>query len=198
MKEIWKPVIYKGVDYTGTYEASNLGRIRSLRYNKERILGLGKKTEYAKVLLYNNGNRVCCSVHILVWEAFNQKTKCGYVIHHIDSNTRNNELKNLSHITRRENQSIERTIKSGLPVGICICESTGRYRVRIGRYLNKINTTFSLGNYKEKSNAIRAYNVGLSVIKNNKLVTYSEMDIAINKFRSQINLRPIERLKTNR
>ena len=67
MNEIWKSII----GYEGLYEASNLGRIRSLKYDKVRILKPGKdECGYLRVVLYKGGKKNFCKVHRLVAEAF--------------------------------------------------------------------------------------------------------------------------------
>ena len=79
IKEEWRPAIYVDrhgnvYDYTGKYEVSNLGNIRS--YPKKthggiRILRQSyAKQGYAHVSLCNNGNIKCCRVQILVAYAF--------------------------------------------------------------------------------------------------------------------------------
>lgn len=83
MEEVWKSVgIVKGVDFTGLYEASNLGYIRSVdsiceyidgrkRHLKGRVLrpSIDKKG-YSSVTLYKNGLKVCIRVHRLVLQTF--------------------------------------------------------------------------------------------------------------------------------
>ena len=46
IKEIWKDI----PNYEGHYKASNYGRIKSIKYNKSRIL----KQQIFKVTKYNN------------------------------------------------------------------------------------------------------------------------------------------------
>ena len=80
MQEIWRPVHVRGVDFTGYYEVSNLGRIKKLPtrsyggrcYLKERIMSptLDKKG-YLTVNLLKEG-KTCTRVfvHRIVAEAF--------------------------------------------------------------------------------------------------------------------------------
>ncbi len=108
--EIWKKV--EGFE---NYEVSNLGRVKSLYYNKEKILKQTiDGTGYFIVNLYGNGIRKVYKVHQLVAIVFLNHKPCGHklVIDHIDSNELNNQLINLRIITNRENNSKERTIKS--------------------------------------------------------------------------------------
>lgn len=48
-KEVWKPIVFEDYDFTGKYDISNHGRVRSVdrytsngRHVKERILKIGK------------------------------------------------------------------------------------------------------------------------------------------------------------
>ena len=67
-KEIWKPI--KG--YEGLYQVSNFGRVKSLKFGKEKILkqSIDKKTGYLHVVLCKNGILKTYYVHRLVAEAF--------------------------------------------------------------------------------------------------------------------------------
>ena len=52
MEEIWKPI----KNYEGLYDASNYGRIRSLKFGKVRILKPIKDPKgYLRVRLYKDG-----------------------------------------------------------------------------------------------------------------------------------------------
>lgn len=129
--EIWKSVgIVKGVNFTGLYEVSNFGRVRSLdrlcehidgrkRHLKGKILKLlpnGKG--YLMVSLHKNNLAIQVQVHYLVLQTFkpNPDPKIYTEINHIDENKRNNYLNNLEWCTRQYNNTygtkIERTAKS--------------------------------------------------------------------------------------
>lgn len=109
--EIWKDI----PDYTGLYQASNLGRIRSLdryimRYGHFRLIkGVVIKqrlqSNYYTVGLYKNGMVKRVLVHRVVWETFNGAIPKGMEINHIDENTSNNALSNLSLLTHKENMN---------------------------------------------------------------------------------------------
>ncbi len=72
-KEIWKEIVYGGVTYGG-YQVSNLGRVKSLNYNrtgKERILRPGENGRgYFIVSLSKDGKRKTLLVHRLVATSF--------------------------------------------------------------------------------------------------------------------------------
>lgn len=113
MKEIWKDI----PDYEGSYQASNLGRIKSLkkyRGSNDNILKLCHDTKgYLQVLLSLNNKKETIKVHQLVAMAFLNHTRCKYrlVINHKDFNIINNNVNNLEIITSRENSN-KKHIKS--------------------------------------------------------------------------------------
>lgn len=104
--EIWKPVIYKGIDYTGRYEVSNLGRIRCLYFNPPKI---------RSNLLNNNGYCECSFprpdgkhnytlVHRIVLMTFNPVDGMDKLeVNHKDECKTNNRLDNLEWCTSKEN-----------------------------------------------------------------------------------------------
>ena len=67
MDEIWRDID----GYKGLYQVSNKGRVKSLKYGKERILKPGWKTGgYLFVVLCKNGNKSNQRIHRLVADAF--------------------------------------------------------------------------------------------------------------------------------
>lgn len=103
MKEIWKPVL----DYIGLYEVSNLGRVRSLKFGKVRILKPVKtKDGYLRVGLWKDGNQKWFLVHRLVWEAFNGEIPEGMEVNHINEiKTDNRYPENLNLLTHTANNN---------------------------------------------------------------------------------------------
>ena len=110
-KEIWKPIVVwkKGVkyDYTGIYEVSSLGKIRSLRYrNSYKIVimtPLNNGQGYLFIGLRNKGKKEQFYLHRIVWETFNGRIPENMQINHLDCNPENNRLENLSLVTVAEN-----------------------------------------------------------------------------------------------
>lgn len=97
--EKWKEI--KGYE---NYLVSNMGRIR----NKNSVFfvkpDMDKTAKYARVTLVRDKIKKHMFVHRLVYSAFNNDYDYnGYVIDHIDSNTRNNKLSNLRKVTQSEN-----------------------------------------------------------------------------------------------
>ena len=100
MEEIWKDI--KG--YEGRYQVSNLGRVRSLKFNglirKQKHFG---NTDYLFVVLYKDKKYTRFTVHRLVAEHFVEGFKEGYVVNHKDENKQNNRADNLEWCTQRYN-----------------------------------------------------------------------------------------------
>lgn len=94
--EEWKEIIQNPL-----YSVSNKGRVINNRTN--RLLALDNCQKYVRVSF---NDRKHYYVHRLVYCTFNNDYDLeGYVIDHIDSNTRNNTLENLQKITISENNS---------------------------------------------------------------------------------------------
>ena len=122
MKEIWKDI----PNYSGLYQASNLGRIKSLeRINargnrlKEKILKPGiNQYGYYQVQLYKNSIGKMYIVHRLVWIAFNGAIPEDLQVNHINEVKTDNRLSNLNLMTAKENTNwgtgIERRAKAVL------------------------------------------------------------------------------------
>lgn len=111
IEEIWMPI----PKYEGLYEASNLGRVKSVDkrvwggkafYFKKGEIKRQNKTRhgYSTVALYKNNFGQTKTVHRLVARAFGiVKNESGLDINHIDGNKKNNSLSNLEACTRSEN-----------------------------------------------------------------------------------------------
>jgi hypothetical protein len=91
-REIWKYIL----DYEGDYQVSNVGRVKSLKFGKERILKQYKDGgSYFKVGLSKNGESRQKLVHRLVYETFKEKLEDGYDAHHINEDEEDNYFENL-------------------------------------------------------------------------------------------------------
>lgn len=98
MEEIWKDI----KDYEGLYQVSNLGRVKSLRY--DRIMKL--RTDYRgylDVLISVKSKTKRYKVHRLVAEAFIPNPNNLPQVNHIDENKQNNNLTNLEWCTNEYN-----------------------------------------------------------------------------------------------
>lgn len=90
--EIWLPV----VGFEGLYEVSNLGKVKSLKFGKEKILIQVKmKNGYLYVNLYKEGKVKTCRVHRLVCQAFLDNPNGYTCVNHKDECKTNNRVDNL-------------------------------------------------------------------------------------------------------
>lgn len=94
--------IYKDVIGTnGDYQVSNLGNVKSLRFNKERILkyGYNKKTGYVNVCI--NGKKYY--IHRLMAQTFISNYDNKPCVNHINGIKNDNRVENLEWVTQKEN-----------------------------------------------------------------------------------------------
>ena len=108
-QEIWKTI----PEYED-YKVSNLGNVKSLKFNKEKLLKITpQRNGYLIIQLNKNGKGKTMTVHKLVAIAFLNHKPCGYelVVNHINFDRTDNRLSNLELISVRENTS-KKHIKS--------------------------------------------------------------------------------------
>lgn len=105
MEEIWQDIVIEknGIvhDYTGLYQVSNKGRVRSLRRGK--IISQGTNRGYYRVQLYKNGERNDFQVQRLVATAFIPNPENKPEVNHINENKLDNRVENLEWVTHEEN-----------------------------------------------------------------------------------------------
>jgi len=157
MEEIWKNI----PQWEGFYQASNLGRIRSLdRVSGKRILkGIVKKFTpdkdgYLKLNLWKNQIPHYRSAHRLVLSAFIGESKL--IVDHIDGDVTNNKLDNLRYCTNRQNQTfdnIKKPAKSCKSFGVMLRKDNGKYRARYQLNGKDVN----IGQFDTETEAAMAY-----------------------------------------
>lgn len=100
-EEVWKDI----PGYEGLYQVSNLGRVKSLHYNKadkEQVLALRigrSRNNYIDVMLCKDGKHTRYKVHRLVATAFLPNPNNYPHINHKDENPMNNHVSNLEWCT---------------------------------------------------------------------------------------------------
>ena len=146
--------IFKDIpNYEGIYQASNLGRVKSLK-NELILKQIPNRRGYLKVNLYKDKKQRTFEVHKLVAMAILGHVPCGYkeVVDHIDNNKLNNNVDNLQLITQRANNSKDRSGNSKY-VGVCWHKRDKLFRAAItikGKVIH-------LGNFKDELKAAEAY-----------------------------------------
>jgi hypothetical protein len=115
-QEIWLPVN----GYEGSYEVSDLGKVRSL----DRLDSIGRKVKgrtmklcvsdsgYHRVQLFKDGNYQTCLVSRLVAQSFIPNPESKPCVNHIDGHPLNNNVSNLEWVTYAENT--QHAVRTGL------------------------------------------------------------------------------------
>jgi hypothetical protein len=86
------------------YEISNTGLVKSLKYNRKRILKQELTKGYLRVTLSKNNIQKRFQVHVLVAKMFCEGFALNKEVNHKDFNRRNNVYTNLEWVTRSENE----------------------------------------------------------------------------------------------
>lgn len=154
-EEIWKNI--KGYE---NYQVSNLGRVKSLKFGKEKILKQSAVNKYLAVGLSKSKIRKTHYVHKLVAIAFLNHIPCGFelVVDHKNQVRSDNRVCNLQIITARENTNKKHLKSSSQYVGVS--RSDNKYRAMIV-YKNKL---YHLGCFSTELEASNAYQKALSDI----------------------------------
>ena len=165
MEEIWRDI--KG--FEGKYMVSNLGRVKSLNYNKtgkEKIMkGVPDGYGYFQLSLCKEGKVKNCRINRLVAQAFIPNTESKPQVNHIDGDKTNNRVTNLEWTTQEEN--MRHAYKNGLKV------QTEEVKKKIG--LSR------LGKYKGRN----SYNC-----KKVKCVSTGEVFYSLNEAGEKYNISP--------
>ena len=158
MNEIFKDI----PNYESMYQVSNLGRVKSLRFNKERILKPAPNNDgYLFVNLYYKGKQKNITVHQIMAIVFLNHTPCGnkIVVDHINCDEQDNRLSNLQLISQRENLSKDKKGTSKY-TGVCWHKTHNKWIsvIRINgklKHLGYFNCELEAANkYREALNEI--------------------------------------------
>ena len=150
--EIWKPIN----DYNDNYYVSSLGRVKSLKGVKDRILKQHENTNgYLIVKLCKYGVCKTRKVHQLVAMAFLNHTPDGMnlVINHINTNKLDNNISNLEITTNRQNSNKKHIKSHSEYVGVT-------WYKRYSKWASKIHIngkSVHLGYFNNEIDAANAY-----------------------------------------
>jgi len=100
----WKPLFYRGIDFSDRYMVSDDGNIYSIKSKKN--LKLNKTMGYlcCVVSMGKRGKTKCIKAHIAVAENFIKNDDCRKIeVNHIDGDKTNNKVSNLEWVTPKEN-----------------------------------------------------------------------------------------------
>ena len=102
MNEIWKDI----VGYEGLYQISNLGRVKSLKFGKEKIMNSLKNSNgYLSICLSKGGIQKRYFIHRLVALVFIPNPDNKPCVDHINGIRTDNRVNNLRWCTNKENQN---------------------------------------------------------------------------------------------
>jgi len=159
-EEIWKDI----PKYEGLYQASNLGRIKSLQRRNISICGIDRtlkecilkpskhKLGYLRVSLRLTGKYYYKNIHRLVMAAFHGESDLH--VDHINGIKDDNREVNLRYVTLRENTTLYHKNKKevGSYTGVSKAKEEGKWKASIS--IDKV--IYHLGTY---SNSLTAHNV---------------------------------------
>lgn len=145
MIEEWKDI--KG--YEGIYQVSSKGRIKSLKFGKERLLKYALQDGYQRVKLCKDGKQKLHFIHRLVAEAFIPNTDNKPCIDHINTIRTDNRVENLRWVTSKEN--------CNNPLTIINIKNSNTFKGKKGKLNHNSKTTLQFdldGNFIKKWDSV--------------------------------------------
>lgn len=107
--EEWKDI----EGYEGIYQVSNEGRVKSLKFGKEKLMKpIFDGSGYMMIELLKNGVANKRKVHKLVAEAFITNPNEYTIVHHIDHNKTNNIAENLEWMSKEKHDGLHNVEKT--------------------------------------------------------------------------------------
>jgi len=169
--EIWKDV----QNYEGHYMVSNMGRIKSLKCNRERLLNPWDNGRgYVRVELHNGKDELAkkANVHQLVAIHFLGHNPSGMtdIVDHKNQIKSDNRASNLRITTNRVNCSYKRSNSSSKYIGVCWSKAKQRWHASI----KTGNKQHFLGRYKDEDDAGAAYQSALKMINDTGFFNFVE------------------------
>ena len=157
--------VFKSIPDYPDYEVSDLGRVRSMKFGKEKYLkGYTISNGRLAVFLHKDGKGKCFQIHQLVAIAFLGHEPCGMkvIVDHKDNDHLNNRVDNLQLTSQRVNVSKDRKGGTSKHIGVHWAKRERKWLAQI-----RINgkPTY-LGTYHNEIDAAEAYQEAL-----NSLVT---------------------------
>jgi hypothetical protein len=158
--EVWKKV----PDFED-YQVSNLGRVKSFKKGKEKLLNPSLNANgYLRLCFSKHNKRFYFSVHQVVSMAFLNHKPNGYelVINHINFIKTDNRLENLEVVTQRENSNKKHLKSSSKYMGVCFSKKNKKWH----SYIFFKNKLTHLGFFNSELDASNYYEKALKSIKN--------------------------------
>lgn len=178
------------VGYEGMYQISNIGRVKSLKFGKEKILkNRLNSVGYLFISLCKDGKQKQILIHQLVAQAFLNHVidKYTMVVNHIDGNKLNNRIDNLEVVTNRDNCSSSKCFRKNQYTftskydNVCWNKKLNKWQ----SYILYNNIHYYLGLFKIEEDARDSSVLALShIINGTFLVYYYEL---INKLKNKLN-----------
>jgi len=187
--EVWMPVKYNGIDYTGLYKVSNLGRVKDLRRNIIFRLPNNNTDKYIPISIKKNGKSQIAPVHRIVYSSIVGPIDSTDVIDHLDSDRLNNMVHNLNKTTHRINIARACAKKRSLPTGITLSGCGKKYGVAVGW----LGENITMGLYEDIDIALDLRLLIVRLIEHKKVnIDPNDIRDIANAFRVRHNLKPIK------
>jgi hypothetical protein len=146
--------VWKNIPEFESYQVSNLGNVRSLKFNRIKyIKHLNTKGRYCVTLSNDKTRTTNNKISVLMAIVFLNHKPCGHkmVVDHLDNNKKNDRLYNLQIITHRENLSKDKKNKTSKFIGVYFSQNRWVSEIRIE------GKSKYLGRFKIEKEASQAY-----------------------------------------